>query len=113
MPPEDVIRYYRHFRKGPLAGPDVIPVSKVRYLCITDPSATEHAEYCYPTCPVRLACLSHAASVRSEPGSNSSLIYRCIKRALARRCVRLELVRRAEQATADTPGSHNRLHTKV
>ena len=28
---------------------------------------------------VRLACLSHAASVRSEPGSNSSLYYRCIR----------------------------------
>ncbi len=25
---------------------------------------------------VRLACFSHAASVRSEPGSNSSLVYR-------------------------------------
>ena len=28
-------------------------------------------EYCYPDNPVRLACLIHAASVRSEPESNS------------------------------------------
>ena len=28
-------------------------------------------EYCYPGNPVRLACLIHAASVRSEPESNS------------------------------------------
>ena len=35
----------------------------------------------YPSCPgipVRLACFSHAASVRSEPGSNSSLDFRSI-----------------------------------
>ena len=28
-------------------------------------------KYCYPSNPVRLACLIHAASVRSEPESNS------------------------------------------
>ena len=27
--------------------------------------------YCYIYCPARLACLNHAASVHSEPGSNS------------------------------------------
>ena len=27
--------------------------------------------YCYTVNPVRLACLNHAASVHSEPGSNS------------------------------------------
>jgi hypothetical protein len=49
-----------------------IPVSKVRYPCVTHPSATKPSRYCYKEGPVRLACLSHAASVRSEPGSNSS-----------------------------------------
>ena len=28
--------------------------------------------------PVRLACLSHAASVQAEPGSNSSIVFRRI-----------------------------------
>ena len=38
-----------------------------RYLRVTHPSATEG-------CPsVRLACVKHAASVRSEPGSNSQV----------------------------------------
>ena len=31
------------------------------------------AEYCYLTISVRLACLIHAASVRSEPESNSPI----------------------------------------
>ena len=35
------------------------------------PSATLTREYCYPQDPVRLACLIHATSVRSEPESNS------------------------------------------
>ena len=51
----------------------VIPEPEARYLCITHPSATEPLLYCYSKGPVRLACLSHAASVRSEPGSNSSV----------------------------------------
>lgn len=38
---------------------------KVRYPCITNPSATK---YCYF---VRLACLIHAVSIQSEPRSNS------------------------------------------
>ena len=43
------------------------PPPKDRYLRVTHPSATEG-------CPsVRLACVKHAASVRSEPGSNSQV----------------------------------------
>ena len=47
-----------------------IPELGVRYLFITHPFATiRHSK---PQRTVRLACLSHAASVRSEPGSNPS-----------------------------------------
>src|ERR1700758_3705801 len=52
-----------------------MPVPEVGYPCITAPFATFH-----PSCPgflVRLACLIHAANVRSEPGSNPSIIV-CI-----------------------------------
>ena len=41
------------------------------YPRVTHPCAAEHPEYCYPEYPARLACLIHAASVRSEPESNS------------------------------------------
>ena len=37
----------------------------------SSPSATLTGRYCYLPDPVRLACLIHAASVRSEPESNS------------------------------------------
>ena len=40
--------------------------------------------------PVRLACLSHAASVRSEPGSNSSVYYRRIRQIQKRLLNRLK-----------------------
>ena len=40
-----------------------------RYLRVTNPSATDRS---YPR-SVRLACVKHAASVRSEPGSNSQV----------------------------------------
>jgi hypothetical protein len=40
-----------------------------RYLRVTHPSATDRS---YPR-SVRLACVKHAASVRSEPGSNSQV----------------------------------------
>ena len=40
-----------------------------RYLRVTHPSATDRG--C--PLPVRLACVKHAASVRSEPGSNSQV----------------------------------------
>ena len=46
-----------------------------RYLRVTHPSATDRS---YPR-SVRLACVKHAASVRSEPGSNSQ-VHLCRKR---------------------------------
>eukprot|EP00831_Metopus_contortus_P009226 TRINITY_DN13558_c0_g1_i4.p3 TRINITY_DN13558_c0_g1~~TRINITY_DN13558_c0_g1_i4.p3 ORF type:complete len:127 (+),score=0.45 TRINITY_DN13558_c0_g1_i4:452-832(+) len=54
---------------------DAIPELQVRYLSITHPFATNYNQG-YPIIQsVRLACLSHAASVRSEPGSNSSISH--------------------------------------
>ncbi len=47
------------------------PPPKDRSLRVTHPSATD-AKAEAPT-PVRLACVKHAASVRSEPGSNSQV----------------------------------------
>src|SRR5690348_1603918 len=44
------------------------------YPRVTHPCAAPTTEYCYPEISVRLACLIHAASVRSEPESNSPLI---------------------------------------
>src|SRR6202008_4071378 len=41
------------------------------FRCITHPFATRH-QGC-PRAAVRLACVRHAASVQSEPGSNSSV----------------------------------------
>ena len=41
------------------------------YPRVKHPYATPITEYCYPIISVRLACLIHAASVRSEPESNS------------------------------------------
>ena len=38
---------------------------------VTHPFATAFSMYCYTEKTVRLACLNHAASVHSEPGSNS------------------------------------------
>ena len=40
---------------------------------VTHPFATAFAMYCYIAKTVRLACLNHAASVHSEPGSNSQV----------------------------------------
>ena len=71
MRSSDVIRYYRHFRKGTEVPPLFLSPGYVTYLFLTRsplnvlPLPSTHL--------VRLACLSHAASVRSEPGSNSSL----------------------------------------
>ena len=61
------------FAKGPKTA--AIPKPKVHYLCITHPSATNaYLDYSIKA-SVRLACLSHAASVHSEPGSNPSSLY--------------------------------------
>ena len=43
------------------------------FRCITHPFATRH-QGC-PRAAVRLACVRHAASVQSEPGSNSSVRF--------------------------------------
>ena len=43
------------------------------YPRVTHPCAAPTTEYCYPVISARLACLNHAASVRSEPESNSPL----------------------------------------
>ena len=49
----------------------VFPNSKAGCSRVPPQSATLTAQYCYFTDPVRLACLIHATSVRSEPESNS------------------------------------------
>ena len=61
---EDLIRYYPMF-------PWAIPNPKADYLRVTHPFAT--LKRCKHLSTVRLACLKRAASVRSEPGSNSPL----------------------------------------
>ena len=43
------------------------------YPRVTHPCAAPTTKYCYPVISARLACLIHAASVRSEPESNSPL----------------------------------------
>ena len=67
------IRYYLPFRVA-------IPGFKANYPYITHPFAalTQHffSEELKYQDPARLACLIHAASVRSEPGSNSPIIIR-------------------------------------
>ena len=62
------------FANGPKSA--AIPVSGVRYPCIPHQFATNLPFRFLPDRSVRLACLSHAASVRSEPGSNSPLEVR-------------------------------------
>ena len=47
------------------------PPQKDTFRCITHPSATRRQAEARVT--VRLACVKHAASVQSEPGSNSSV----------------------------------------
>ena len=44
-----------------------------RFLRVTHPFAANPLQYCYRWIIARLACLIHAASVRSEPESNSPL----------------------------------------
>src|SRR5882672_6946386 len=66
MPPRQIAWYYPSVRKA-------IPVPGVGYPCLTAPFATSPVSC--PTGFVRLACLIHAANVRSEPGSNPSKCY--------------------------------------
>src|SRR5690606_927000 len=57
----------------------LVPVSRGyppqigRFRCVPHPSATRHPESKLSCAAVRLACVRPAASVHSEPGSNSSL----------------------------------------
>jgi hypothetical protein len=55
------------------------PPRQGTFRCITHPFATRH-QGC-PRAAVRLACVKHAASVQSEPGSNSSV--QCLSARLA------------------------------
>ena len=75
MPSRYIARYYPLVRMA-------MPVPRVGYPYITAPFAT------FPTsCPVvlvRLACLIHAAYVRSEPGSNPSKSIRFPRRTSTR-----------------------------
>src|SRR3954453_732881 len=67
MPPRYIARYYPLVKM-------VILVPGVGYPRLTAPFATSPVSC--PTGFVRLACLIHAANVRSEPGSNPSKCYR-------------------------------------
>ena len=49
------------------------PPLQGRFLRVTHPSATRQPPSKLDAAAVRLACVKHAASVQSEPGSNSSL----------------------------------------
>ena len=60
--PENLMRYYPMF-------PWAIPNCRADHLRVTHPFAT--LKWCKHHSTVRLACLKRAASVRSEPGSNS------------------------------------------
>ena len=51
------------------------PPQQGTFRCITHPFATRHQDC--SRAAVRLACVRHAASVQSEPGSNSSVQYLC------------------------------------
>ncbi len=68
----EISRYYLQF-------PVAVPVSRVRHLRLTTPSAAVrlllHPEGINKRLLARLACLIHAANVHSEPGSNPS--YDC------------------------------------
>ena len=64
MPSANRTRYYLTFRLA-------IPRCEEGSLRVTHPSAAKHILYCYSCNFARLACVKHAASVHSEPGSNS------------------------------------------
>ena len=70
----ELIRYYPMF-------PWAIPNLKADHSRVTHPFAT--LKKCKHFSTVRLACLKRAASVRSEPGSNSPLYIPTFRRTLA------------------------------
>ncbi len=49
------------------------PPLRGRFLRVTHPSATRHQSSKLDHAAVQLACVKHATSVQSEPGSNSSV----------------------------------------
>ena len=51
------------------------PPLKGIFLRVTHPFATRHQPSKLGRAAVRLACVRHAASVQSEPGSNSSIEF--------------------------------------
>ena len=51
----------------------------ITYVLLTRPPLSYYSVLLLPNIPVRLACVRHAASVRSEPGSNSHLISGLLK----------------------------------
>ena len=51
----------------------LFPTSRKVIHVLRTRSPRAHTLYCYRMLRVRLACVKHAASVRSEPGSNSRL----------------------------------------
>src|SRR4029077_7900258 len=65
LSPRNVMRKYLAFRR-------VIPHQRADYPRVTHPCAVRHFRIATKT-RTRLACVKHAASVRSEPGSNSRL----------------------------------------
>ena len=69
----DIIQYYPVF-------PRTILVFKLDYPRVTHPSAA--LGWSEDQLAARLACLKRAASVRSEPGSNSPLLFLPIARQL-------------------------------
>ena len=78
MSPRQIARYYPPVRVA-------IPVPGVGYPRLTAPFATSPQ-----SCPqgfVRLACLIHAANVRSEPGSNPSKVSLCQPGPKSGRCI--------------------------
>ena len=96
------------------SGDAAIPVPGARHPCIPHPSATNVPFSFRPDTSVRLACLSHAASVRSEPGSNSSLEVRIrVPRSIQKpgRQIRLRtLIRSARENESRQSLSRNRPH---
>ena len=67
--PTKAMRPRRHMRYYPAVGP-AIPHIEADCSRVTHPFATKSNLYSYKSNSVRLACLIHAASVRSEPESN-------------------------------------------
>ena len=81
----------------------------ITYVLLTRPPLTLGLGYPKPRF-VRLACLSHAASVRSEPGSNSPVVIRQpsepARKTGPTRCLRTDSFDRPLQETPERGPSH-------